>query len=143
MKNDYLIVHKSILPSNFSSIIEARDMIEHHEMNVSFACKKVGISRSTYYKYKDYVFAPTFLAGRRAIIGCHLQDEAGILSNIINYLASIDANIITIHQETPLHEVAYVVISMNIDSISHSMDDIINQMKGLRGVKMVTLIAIE
>ncbi|MFA6627295.1 MAG: ACT domain-containing protein [Bacilli bacterium] len=143
MKNDYLIVHKSVIPSYFSKVIDVRHMIEHHDMTVSLACNKMGISRSTYYKYKDFLFYPTESLGRRAIIGCYLQDEAGVLSNLINYVANIKANIITIHQEAPIHGVAYVVITVNIEAISDQVDEMIICMKGLRGVKMINLIAME
>ena len=59
MSSNYLIVDKKILPSYYEKVIEARLLLESGEVReVNSAVKRVGISRSTYYKYKDYIFAP-------------------------------------------------------------------------------------
>ena len=56
MKSDFLIVHKKILPDYLDKVIEARKLLENKECStVKEAVKQVGISRNTYYKYKDYV----------------------------------------------------------------------------------------
>lgn len=143
MKHDYLIVHESILPSYYFQVIEARQLIEQQGMSASSACKQIGISRSTYYKYKDAVFYPNQASGRRAILGFNLRDEAGVLSHLMAFVASINANIMTIHQETPIHGVAYVTLTLDVKDITSSIEDMMNTMKGLHGVDLVTLIAIE
>ncbi len=143
MKHDYLIVHESILPSYYALVIQARQLIEQQGMSTSGACKQMGISRSTYYKYKDYVFYPHQASGRRAILGFNLRDEAGVLSHLMAYVASINANIMTIHQETPLHGVAYVTLTLDVKEITSSIDEMMTMMKGLHGVDLVNLIAIE
>ncbi|MCF0116236.1 MAG: hypothetical protein HUJ56_12875, partial [Erysipelotrichaceae bacterium] len=57
MSSDYLIIHKSVLPDYFLKVIEVKKALEERKYaNISDAVKAVGISRSTYYKYKDYVF---------------------------------------------------------------------------------------
>ena len=53
--NEYLIVHKSILPEYFDQVIAARELIVERDYSVTEACKLNNISRSTYYKYKDYI----------------------------------------------------------------------------------------
>ena len=60
MKGKYLIVDKSILPDYFEKVIEVRNLLRDGKFqNVSEAVKEVGISRSTYYKYKDFIFSPS------------------------------------------------------------------------------------
>ena len=57
--NEYFIVHKSILPDYYELIIQAREMINDKKYSISDACKLLNISRSTYYKYKDFfLFLP-------------------------------------------------------------------------------------
>ena len=59
MLENFLIVNKEILPDYYEKVVEARNMInEGRVKGISEAVKQVGISRSTYYKYKDYIFAP-------------------------------------------------------------------------------------
>ena len=56
MLENYLIIHKDILPDYYEKVIEARRLVESGKVkDVSQAVKQVGISRSTYYKYKDYI----------------------------------------------------------------------------------------
>ena len=51
MLDQYLIIHKSILPEYYEKVIEARRLIETGKIkDVSQAVREVGISRSTYYK---------------------------------------------------------------------------------------------
>ena len=60
MQSNYLIVDRRILPDYYEKVVQARDMLrEGRVKEVSEAVKLVGISRSTYYKYKDYIFAPS------------------------------------------------------------------------------------
>ena len=60
MGKQYLIVSKEILPDYFDKVIEARNLLNNGKVKgVSEAVKMVGISRSTYYKYKDFVFTPS------------------------------------------------------------------------------------
>ena len=66
MPSSYLIVHKSILPDYYEKVLECRRLMESGKVReVSQAVKQVGISRSTYYKYKDFIFEPSDLTGSR------------------------------------------------------------------------------
>ena len=143
MKNDYLIVHKSILSGNFDAIIEARNLIQNTNMSVSDACKKVGISRCTFYKYKDSVFVPKNDFGKHAIIALKLLNEKGVLSNVINYISSCFCNIITINQEMPVNNIAFVTISLDVIDLELEINEFLKAIKTLNGVKSVELIAIE
>ena len=65
--NEYFIVHKSVLPEYFEQVIKARELINDKNYSISDACKEQNISRSTYYKYKDYIFRPSKDSGNKAI----------------------------------------------------------------------------
>ena len=80
--NEYFIVHKSILPEYFEQVIKARELINDKDYSVSDACKALNISRSTYYKYKDYIFRPSKDSGNKAIFVIKTIDEKGVLSSI-------------------------------------------------------------
>ncbi len=79
MSSDFLIVHKKILPDYLEKVIEARNMLEAKEAaTVTEAVQKAGISRNTYYKYKDYVFPyDDSRQTRRAVISLIVKDESG------------------------------------------------------------------
>jgi len=143
MKNDYLIVHKSILPDNYSAVIEARNLIQNNNLSVSEACKSVGISRCTFYKYKDYVFIPKNDFGKNAVIAMKLDNKKGILSSVINFISANGCNIITISQEMPISNTAFVTISLDVLDLELPIDAFLKTIEDLDGVKTVELIAIE
>ena len=143
MKSDFLIVHKKVLPENFTAVIEARDLIQNSNLSVSEACKNVGISRCTFYKYKDYVFTPQQELGKKAISAMKLSDKKGILSRILNSVADYGCNIIAINQEMPVNETAFVTLTIDIIELEISMDKFLEAIKNLNGIKTIELIAME
>ena len=145
MLKKYLIVSKKILPDVYEKVIEARNLINNGNVKgISEAVKKVGISRSTYYKYKDYVFSPSENSiGRKAVVTMMLRHEKGVLSNVLNYLSSVNANILTINQSIPINGKASVSVSLDISDITQSIDDIIIEIKQIKGVSGIKLISIE
>ena len=48
-----------------------------------------------------------------------LEDKKGALSEILNFLYSVECNIITINQNIPINEVASIIISMDISILKH------------------------
>ena len=81
MLENYLLIHKDILPDYYEKVLAVRRMLENgKEKDVSHAVKLAGISRSTYYKYKDYILEPTELdSGRKAVLSMLLDHEPGVL----------------------------------------------------------------
>lgn len=145
MLKKYLIVSKKILPDVYDKVIEARNLINNGNVKgISEAVKIVGISRSTYYKYKDYVFSPSENSiGRKAVVSMMLRHEKGVLSSVLNYMSQENANILTITQSIPINGKASVNLSLDISDISKSIDDIIAELKTLKGVGSVKLLSVE
>ena len=145
MKGKYLIVDKAILPDYFEKVIEARTLLRDGKFqNVSEAVKEVGISRSTYYKYKDFVFSPSDSnIGRKALISIMLEDKKGALSEILNFLYSVECNIITINQNIPINEVASIIISMDISDTKTPIKEILVNLKTVKYVVSSKLVALE
>jgi chorismate mutase len=145
MLKKYLVVSKKILPDVYEKVIEARNLINNGNVKgISEAVKKVGISRSTYYKYKDYVFSPAENSiGRKAVITMMLRHEKGVLSSVLNYLSNVDANILAINQSIPINGKASVSVSLDISDITQSIDDMVLELKKVKGVSTIKLISIE
>ena len=143
MKNEYLLVHKSILPDYFDSVIKCRELVEGKNVSASEACKQCNISRSTYYKYKDYVFNVNDNLGEKAVISCRYEDIQGVLSNVLNAISSNNCNIITINQNAPINNVAQIILTINIKNIINNISNLINDINNVKGVKLVELLAVE
>ena len=145
MKSDYLIVHKKVLPDYFEKVVAARELLRRGKIReVSEAARTVGISRSTYYKYKDYVFMPSEEnACKKAVISLILSHEKGILSRVLNMMSALGANILTIMQNPPIGDRASVVISMDITGLETSVNGVLEALLSADGVEKAGLIDIE
>ncbi len=145
MLENYLIVHKSILPDFFDNILEAKHLLEEGKAkNVMQATKMVGISRSTFYKYKDYILEPIRMSeGRKAVISMLLSHETGILSHVLTKVSDAGASILTITQSLPVHGKASVTITLDISGMPSLVTSLLKDIDECQGVENTKLIAID
>ena len=145
MLENYLIVHKSILPDFFDNILEAKHLLEEGKAkNVMQATKMVGISRSTFYKYKDYILEPIRMSeGRKAVISMLLSHETGILSHVLTKVSDAGASILTITQSLPVHGKASVTLTLDISGMPSLVTGLLKDMDECQGVENTKLIAID
>lgn len=145
MKNDFLIVHRKMVPDYLEKVIYARKILENKEVTtVTDAVQIAGISRNTYYKYKDYVFETTEnKATRHAVLSLILKDENGSLATVIQTLTGLSTSILTISQAIPINGKANVLVSLDITSLNGTVEDMIKALRQLHAVKSVHLDAME
>lgn len=145
MLEDFLIVHKSILPDYVDKVLKAKHLLEEGKAaSVQQATNIVGISRSTYYKYKDCIIEPVQLSdGKKAVITMLLSHETGILSHVLSKISEAGASILTITQSLPVNGSASVTITLDISGMPGTMDDLLNNISCGQGVGNAKLIAIE
>ncbi len=145
MSSDYLLVHKKILPDYFSKVIAARELLASHEAEtVKEAVERCGISRNTYYKYKDYIFEPDKTSqARHAVISLILKDEAGVLNAVLTRLTDLHTSVLTISQTLPISGKANVSITLDISKIEVTVEEITKELKEINKVKSVHLEAMD
>ena len=145
INSKYLLVDKQILPSYYEKVIEARSLLTSGKCkDVSEATKAVGISRSTYYKYKDYLFTTnTDVDGRKAIISFTLAHKPGVLSEVLRALSEKGANILTITQNLPVNSKAHVVLTLDVSELKEEINPLLKEINSISGVSGTKLIAIE
>ena len=145
MSSDYMIVNKKILPEYFDKVIEARNLLESREAStITEAVQMAGISRNTYYKYKDYVFSvESKETSRHAVLSMILRDKSGTLASVMSKLTDLNTSILTISQAIPIAGKANVLISLDISGISCPVAEMVEQLKKLNGVRSVHLDAVE
>ena len=145
MLKGYLIVEKSALPDFFIKVLTARRLLESGECSqVSDAVKQVGISRSTYYKYKDRILEPTELTiGRKAVLSMLLSHEAGALSRMLSTISQFGASVLTITQSLPINGKASVTVTLDLQGMNESLDMLLGALSENRGAESVRLVAVE
>lgn len=137
--NEYLIVHKSILPEYFDQVIAARELIVERDYSVTEACKLNNISRSTYYKYKDYIFNLNKDSSNKILFNIKTIDEKGILSSILKIITESNGNVITINQDHPIDGSAYINVLIDTNDLSISIDNLKNKINEINGVKSIDI----
>lgn len=145
MRSKYLLVDREMLPECYLKVMDAKELILNGKAkDVSEASKMVGIARSTYYKYKDYVFSPnTDTECRKAVISFSLYHKSGLLSEALNVISGTGANILTITQNLPVNQRANVVISMDVSHVEGDIYALLDLLGAIDGVNSTKLLAIE
>ncbi len=145
MDSKYLVVDKKILPEVYEKVLIAKELLKKSEVKgITEAVNKVGISRSTFYKYKDYVFSISEgTKGKKVTITMLLSHELGVLSSIINNISEKKGNILTINQDIPINSIANVSITFDITNLVVKLDEILEEIRNSKGVIKVSLVAME
>jgi chorismate mutase len=139
---DFLIVSKGILPEAILKTAQAKELLAKGDVyTVNDAVERVGISRSAYYKYKDGVF-PFYEASREKIITISLilENTAGVLSNVLNTIASFRANVLTINQGIPLQGIANVTISIENAGLIDTPENLLGGLGEIQGVRKIEVV---
>ena len=145
MKDDknLIIVDARVLPSVFSGVLEAKKRLRlGTSKTVGEAAQASGISRSAYYKYKDFVFPVKDMKGILTI-SFELADIAGILSEILQIMAKAKCNILTINQNIPVNGVANITISIQNDEDNFHIETFLKKFEKIKGIKNIHVLAKE
>ena len=136
-KKKYYIVSEDALPDIFIKVAEAKRMLQ-----VGEAARRMNISRSAFYKYKDAVQPFQDLkAGRIITFYALLKDNPGVLSNYLSIFANSGANILTINQTIPTNGCAGVTISAETSDMNEGLDEMIAGITGAMGVLKFEILA--
>ncbi|MDR3543761.1 MAG: ACT domain-containing protein [Desulfosporosinus sp.] len=140
--NDFLIVSKDILPEAILKTAKAKELLVKGDVDtINDAVERVGLSRSAYYKYKDGVF-PFYEASREKIITISLilENKAGVLSHVLNFIASVKGNVLTINQGIPLQGIANVSISIETAGMADTPENLLFGLAEIHGVRKIEVI---
>ena len=141
-KKEYFIVDKRILPNSIKNVLKVNDLVQNEKISKYEAIKQVGLSRSTYYKYKDYI-KPFFEGGQEKVFSIHLalKDEPGILARILDVIASHDMNILTIIQNISIDGVGRATISVQTtQNTLRKVEGVLELISEIDGVKELRII---
>lgn len=141
----FLIIDSTILPSVYEKVVQAKELLRTGQAKgITDAVKKLNISRSTFYKYKDHVFnVSEGMIGNKATISFLLNHETGVLSSILNIFAVHKANVLTISQDIPINGIANLSITFEMSNLTIEMESFIEQLTSMDGVVKSELIAME
>ena len=133
----------SVLPEIFAKVIEAKELLETGQVRtVADAVACVDISRSAFYKYKDFVSPFQDMSrGHLVTFNLELLDRQGVLSSVLAIFAENGANILTINQSIPTSGVAPVTITAATENMQTTMELFMAALKSAEGVIRVHIMA--
>ncbi|EKU71695.1 ACT domain-containing protein [Selenomonas sp. F0473] len=141
--NGVYLVREEILPKSIRKTILAKEMIHRGEvLTVNEAVAKANLSRSAYYKYKDYVF-PFFEATRDKIITLSLsiRRQSGVLRDVLGVIAAAEGNVMTVNQGLPMQGTARVDIAVETIYLKGDLQALMDGINRVAGVERLEVIA--
>jgi len=141
-KSVFFLVREEILPEAIKKTIKVKDMLKRGEARtINEAVEKMELSRSAYYKYKDYVF-PFYEASKEKIITLSLllEHKQGVLSKVLNTIADDRGSILTINQGIPLQGVANATISIETAELAIDLEALLDKVRMIEGVKRLEVL---
>lgn len=141
----YFLVNKKAVPEVLLKVVEAKRLLDSEKvLTVQEATDAVGISRSSFYKYKDDIFPfHDNTRGKTITFMLQMDDEPGLLSRVLNTVALNRANILTIHQSIPVNGIASITLSVEILPSTEHISVIIEAIEVLEGVHYLKILARE
>ena len=138
----FYLVREDVLPEAMQKTLEAKELIQRGKAeSVWDAVKKVDLSRSAFYKYRDTVFPfHTIVKEKIITLFFHLEDRSGTLSNLLTVVANSGCNVLTIHQTIPIQGRANVTLSLNVSSMNTDLDGLLSELKKLEFVDKVEVL---
>ena len=141
----YYVVSGDILPDVLEQVMQARILLQSGKAKrISEAVKMVGISRGTYYKYKDAVFSfNAEQSNRKAIISMILRNEKGTLSKVLSLVSVKQVNVLAINQTIPINGIANVARTLDISDLEISIQSLVSLIEAMPMVEKADLVAVE
>ncbi|AIF51579.1 MULTISPECIES: ACT domain-containing protein [Pelosinus] len=141
-KSVFFLVREEILPEAIKKTIKVKDMLKRGEARtINEAVEKMELSRSAYYKYKDYVF-PFYEASKEKIVtlALLLEHKQGVLSRVLNTIANERGSVLTINQGIPLQGVANATISIETAELVIDLEALLDKVRMVEGVKRLEVL---
>ena len=144
-KSKYYVVKDKALPEVLQKVVEAKWLLETNKsMTVQEAAGRVGLSRSSFYKYKDDI-APfeDNTKGKTVTLVTQMSDVQGLLSDLLHVVADYRANILTIDQTIPGNGMATVTLSVEVGEKTGNMAGMVDDIEQLPGIHDVRILGVE
>ena len=141
----YYVVKKKAVPEVLIKVVETKRLLATRRgMTIQEATEEIGISRSSFYKYKDDIFP--FYAGKKGrsiTFVIEVDDQPGVMASILNIFALYKANILTIHQSIPINGKGLLTVSVDIEDSETDVSAMIQDVEKIEDVSYVKVIAME
>ena len=143
--NQYYVVRNKAVPEVLLKVVEAKRLLDSEKaITVQEATERVGISRSSFYKYKDDIFPFHDNArGKTITFVLQMDDKPGLLSAVLKTIAEYNGNSLTIHQTIPINGVASLTLSVDVLPTTGDTSSMLETIEKLEGIHYLKILARE
>ena len=144
-KTKYFVLKQKAVPEVLLKVVEAKRLLDSGKaVSVQEAAENVGISRSSFYKYKDDIFPFHDNAkGKTITMVIQFDDEPGLLSVVLRIVADYHANILTIHQSIPVNGIASLTLSVDVLNETGDISQMVDTIEQQQGIHYLKILARE
>lgn len=141
-KTKYYVVKKKAVPDVLLKVVEAKRLLASERvMTIQEATESVGISRSSFYKYKDDIFPfHENEKGQTITLSIQMDDKQGLLSEVLHLVSEYKANILTIHQSIPLNGIAILTLTVEILSTTRNLSEMVSSIEEHEGIHYLKIV---
>ena len=138
----YYLVREDVLTEAMQKTLEVKKMLQNDRISIMDAVNKTGLSRSAFYKYRDAVFPFHSIVKERILtVFLQLEDRSGTLATLLQSVAEMGCNILTIHQTIPIQGRANVTLSLDVTAMDVDLDMFLQQLKKLDFVESADVVS--
>ena len=144
-KTKYFVLKKKAVPEVLLKVVEAKRLLDSGKAaSVQEAAENVGISRSSFYKYKDDIFPfREKTKGQNITFILQMDDEPGLLSGVLKTIAYYHGNILTVHQSIPINGIASLTLSVQILPAQGDAEAMVAEIEHIEGVHYLKILGRE
>ena len=144
-KTNYFVLKEKAVPEVLLKVVEAKRLFDSGKVaSVQEATDAVGISRSSFYKYKDDIFPfHENERGKTITLVIQLEDVPGLLSTLLRAIDKYKYNILTIHQSVPVNGIVTLTLSLDVFNTSEKVDEMVAAIEAVDGIQYAKILSRE
>ena len=137
----YYVVKKKAVPEVLIKVVETKRLLATRRgMTIQEATEEIGISRSSFYKYKDDIFPfHENEKGRTVTMVIQLDDTPGVMAELLNAVARYQANI----QSIPINGVTTLMLSVEVLQTTKNLSEMVEEIEQHSGVHYLKIVGRE
>ncbi|MCD8018590.1 MAG: ACT domain-containing protein [Clostridiales bacterium] len=141
----YYMVRNRALPEVLLKVAQVNNLLSAGKVKtIREAIDMVGISRSSYYKYKDDIFPiHEKIQGKTITFVMEMEDRPGLLSNVLRVVAECNANVLSIHQSIPVNHIAMITLSVLVLPTTDGVEELFERIEGAEGIHNFKMVSAE
>lgn len=139
----FYLVDFEILPEGVKKTIKVKEMLKDGTCgSINEAVRKVDISRSAYYKYKDHV-APAFEPekDRRMVLFLMMTSDTAVLAKVMRRIGKDKNEILSISRGAPVGKKTAVTITFKTEEPVVNLKYLEESLQTMRGIDSVIMTA--